>query len=167
MTSMDRTAAGGRAARLLAVLALLLGLLAMHGLVTGHHFSWAGALPASADALAGQQHMAATLDGAEHAAVQLRAPTLPGYLTAAAAPAGQTGSGVGENRCTGCPGQAVVALCLAVIFAGLAVLARLLARRACAADLPAPQVPLPLLGAGPLPFLRPPDLVDELCVCRT
>ena len=167
MTSMDRTAPGGRAARLLAVLGLLLGLLAMHGLVTGHHSSSAGALPASADVLGGQQHMAATLDGPEHAAVQFRVPTLPGYLTASVAPAGQAGSGALENQCTGCPGHGGVALCLAVLFAGLAVLARLLARRARAADLPAPQVRLPLLRAGPLPFARPPDLVAGLCVSRT
>ena len=164
MTRVDRTAPGGRAARLFAVLALLLGLLAMHGLVTGHHSSVAGASTTSAAAPAGQQQVEAALDGAEHASAKLHAPAHLGQLTAAVGLAGQPGARALEDQCTDCPGPGAVALCLAVL---VAVVARLLAHRARAAPSAAPQVRLPLLGAGPLPFPRPPDLVAGLCVSRT
>lgn len=167
MTSMDRTATDGRAARLLAVLALLLGLLAMHGLVTGHHSSGAAASPVSVVATTVQQHPAAVLGlaGAEQVGTQPHTPAHTAGL--AAALAGAPSDGALRSPCTDCPGDGVVALCLSVLSAGLALLARLLARRARAAGLPAPQGRLPLLRPGRLPFPRPPDLVAGLCVSRT
>ena len=170
MASVDRTARDGRAAQVLAVLALLLGLLAMHGLVADHSSSGAVQGPTSATAPGLQQRLGAALGLADptppgqHHGAAMHVLAHPAGLTAALAPAGRPDAGALHSPCTDCPDHGAVALCLAVL---VAVVARLLAHRARAAPSAAPQVRLPLLGAGPLPFPRPPDLVAGLCVSRT
>jgi hypothetical protein len=146
VTSVDWTAPGARAVtRALAVVAVLLGLLAMHGLASAHH---AGAATPSV------QHQAA--------------PTAPElHQHGAAAPVAQDAVGVaapaGPACDDGCPVLAV--LCVAVL-AGAALLALLLARRR------APLVAAPprhdhATRAPPARLARPPDPVRELCVSRT
>ena len=158
MTGMVDTAAGGRPARLLAVLAILLGLLAMHGVASAHHADAAipvaghGVLPAvgfsPAEAAGPDQHHGTP-------AAQTTTATQPD-VALLAAPAGPT--------CHGdCPG--VAALCLAVLTG--AALALLLARRRAR---PAEVATAPPTARGPAPPVRNargPDPVRELCVSRT
>lgn len=141
-----------RAARLLAVLALLLGLLAMHGLVGGHHAPLAAV---TASAALGQPPDAAAAPAGQHGHA---APH-----TATASPASLSSLAAG---CPDCAGHGLAVLCLAVLSAGLTLLVGLLARRARAAGLAALR-PAALLRGGPPLHLRPPDLVAQLCVCRT
>ena len=150
MTSMDRTAPGARAVpRGLAVLAVLLGLLAMHGLASTHH-------------------AAAAAPGQHSAAQQLAVPTAPDHHQHEAVPAVVPGAVAvaapdGPGCDDDCPDLAV--LCVAVLV-GAALLATLLARRRA-----------PLLGTPPrhdradrtppARVARPPDPVRDLCVSRT
>ena len=148
MAIMDRTAPGARAvSRALAVLVVLLGLLAMHGVDSTHH----AAAATTAVQHAAAQHQTAPADAPEqhqHAAVRTG--------TQEAAPAGP---GCDED----CPDLTV--LCAAVL-AG-AALALLLARRRTAPLPLAPTRPRAPTLAPPARHARPPDPVKELCVSRT
>lgn len=148
MTSMGTAASRERAARPLAVLAVLLGLLAMHGLASTDHAAAASAAPHAAatspedDATA--HHHAADKPEAPHDAVALL---------------GSPGAACDET----CPDLAM--LCLAVL-AG-AALAMLLARRRSSPGLAAPARPRGPVRAPPVRHARGPDPVRELCVSRT
>ena len=160
--SMDDTAAGGRPARLIAVLAILLGLLAMHGVASAHHADAAipvadhGVLPAvdfpPAEAAGPDQHHGTPAAQTTTATTTATQPD----VALLAASAGTT--------CHGdCPG--VAALCLAVLTG--AALALLLARRRAR---PAGVATAPPTARGPAPPVRNargPDPVRELCVSRT
>lgn len=149
MTSMDRTAPGRAATRALAVLAVLLGLVAMHGLASTHHAAAATAVRGAA------QHQAEPTapKHPQHAAV-------PAIEKAAAAVAGPEGPACGDD----CTDLAV--LCVAVL-TGVMLGALLLAGRR-AALLPAPpRHGHAALRAPPVRHVRGPDLVKELCVSRT
>ena len=145
------TAPMARAAtRALAVLAVLLGLLAMHGLASTHHAA-ASTAPHAAQAdvapaaeVEGAHHHALAMSAAEHDAVALAAD--PG------APCDET-----------CPDLAV--LCVAVLTG--AALALLLARRSSSPLLLAPASPRVPAPAPPVRHARGPDPVRELCVSRT
>lgn len=158
-------ATGQRAvSRALAVVALVAGLLAMHGLATGHHAPAhaSGAPTAHAvTAVAADAASAAADDGAlppHHAAEAVAHVPTPAEQLLTLGPPGECGSD--------CPDAAAAkALCLAVL-TGLALalhLARsrhvaLLHRRRGAAC--RPRAP----GAAPHSC---PDLVSELCISRT
>ena len=150
MTSMDRTTPGRAATRALAVLAVLLGLLAMHGLASTHHAS------AATTAVGGAaQHQAepTALEHPQHAAV-------PAIVQAVAAVAGPAGPACGDD----CTDLAV--LCVAVL-TGVVLLAPLLAGRR-AARFPVPRrLDHAALRAPHVTHARGPDPVTELCVSRT
>lgn len=152
MTSMGRTASRGRAAGPLAVLAVLLGLLAMHGLASTHHAAAAAPAPHAvlplADQAAGPEHHHGAAPAATSAAQQ-------------DAVALTTGPGVSCDE--DCPDLMV--LCVAVL-TGVA-LALLLTRRRPSPlllALPRPGAPTP---GPPVRRARGPDPVKELCVSRT
>ena len=159
MPSMDRTAPGARVGtRALAVLAVLLGLLAMHGLASTHHASAAttavqhGAAQhpaAPADAWPGHQHAA---DEHQHASAVVVAQDAADTIAL-------------ENPACDddCPDLAV--LCVAVL-TGAALLVLLLARDR-APLLAAPPQRDRATRAPPVRVARPPDPVKELCVSRT
>ena len=153
--SAQQQARAGRAWRLLGVLALLLGLLALHGLVSGHH----APLTPGATVLGSAGHASAGHASAGHASAA--------HASAAHAGATALAELLHDLGCTGCPHHTGAVLCLAVLSAGLALLALLLARHARTRSLPAPPERLPLLRDGPPLHLRPPDLVRQLCVSRT
>lgn len=148
MTRMGMTAPGPRAAtRALAVLAVLLGMLAMHGLASTHHAAAATTAaqhpPAPADSSSVQRHAAGAAVVHDNADV-LAAPD---------------GPACGED----CSDLAL--LCVAVLTG--AALALLMARRR-----PSPLLVAPARGRAPAPappvgHARGPDPVRELCVSRT
>jgi hypothetical protein len=152
---MGITAPRARAAtRALAVLAVLLGLLAMHGLASTHHAAGATSAAqhhpaqAAADAAAVPAHQVA---GAE------AGPAAPTHGAASlAGPGGPTCDG-------GCPDLAV--LCVAVL-AG-AALALLLARRRSVPLLTAPALRTARALTPAVWHPRGPDPVRELGVSRT
>lgn len=147
MTSMGMTAPGLPAAtRALAVLAVLIGLLAMHGLTSTHHAAAATTSaqhhPAPADASPVHHHAAGAAVVHDNAAL-----------------ADSPGASCDET----CPDLAV--LCIAVLTG--AALALLLARRRSSPLLPSSDRPR---GPAPAPAVRHtqgPDPVRELCVSRT
>lgn len=138
--------------RLLAVFAVLLGILAMHGLASGHHSPASAAGPAAAtdqpdDAAAADSHQ-----GAMHAA-PAQQPTGP-----SAAPA--------DPSCDGDCG-ALMLLCVAVLAVTLALAVAIAAvqrRRRTVASFADDAV---VARAGARTALPPPDPVRELCVSRT
>ena len=151
MTSMDETAPRGRATRLLAALAVLLGLLAMHGVASPHHAAAAPAVTGHAAASPAesahpQDHVAtAHLETASHQEAQ----ALPG-------PAGPACH-------DGC--ASIGALCVAVLAGAALVL--LLSRRQ-SSPLRLAQVRRSVRApAPPYRHARGPDPVRELCVSRT
>lgn len=155
MTRMGRTPPPARAAtRAMALLAVLVGLLAMHGLASTHH---------AAAATAGPQHAAvqhhavpAALQHDRHVALAQDAAAVGSAVPAVAAPA--------STECDDACADLTV-LCVAVL-AGAALLLLLLRRRAArpvgghAHVRAAPRAP-------PLRPAQPPDPVTELCVSRT
>lgn len=157
-----RTGRTVHAARLLALCAVLVGMLAMHGLASSHHAPAAAAQhPAAAaaphDATSAQPDDATSAQPPDHAAVL--ASTGPPGTGAVAAPAGTTCDDY-------CPG-AVLALCLAVLAAaaallGAAVLVHRRRRTAVTHTDPVRSVP-----ASARVALRPADPVRELCISRT
>ena len=151
MTSMGMTAPGPRAAaRALAVLAVLLGLLAMHGLASTHHAA-ASATPHAAQEV---NAPAAEVEGAyDHASAMSAAV----HDTAAFA------AGPGATCDETCPDIAV--LCVAVLTG--AALALLLARRRSSPPPLASHRPREPAPAPPVRHARGPDPVRELCVSRT
>lgn len=150
------TGIGGRARRVLAVLAIVLGVLAMHGLASGHHGA-VPALPALTSATAAaDQHPAAT---AEHAAQQTEAAGATAVSPLHDVLAGGCHGDCGEHP------SGLVLLCAAVLLAAAAAIVVGLGRRTWRA------VP----ATGPPPAKRPRstapprrlDLVADLCVSRT
>ena len=156
MWGMARTPRSGRgthAARLLGVFAVLLGLLAMHGLASSHH---ASASAAEHTAAAAQPHDPAWAEPPHLAAAN---------VAAAQEPAGPVAAPAGPSCDDDC--AALVTLCVAVLAATVAVAVVLLRRRCrrCALTASADRaVPAPPSARAALP---PPDPVRELCVSRT
>ena len=156
---MDRTARNGRAApaRLLALFAVLVGLLAMHGLASSHHSPAAAAEHPSGPA---QLHSAA--------AVQAHAPAHHGAAATGSPdqqPTGPLAAPSGPSCDTDCI-TGLVALCVAVLAAAVIATAVLLRHRA------RPWGSRPARGTARAPTaarLDPPspDPVRELCVSRT
>ena len=151
MTSMGTTARTRASAHVFAVLAVLLGLLAMHGLASTHH--------AAAATSAGQS--AAVAD----------TPSVHDHGYHAAAPAGADAvqhdrallTGPGASCDDDCPDLAVV--CVAVLTD--AALALLLARRGSAQPHIAQALREAAVNEPPVRSARAPDPVKELCVSRT
>lgn len=150
----------GRAQRVLAVLAVTLGVLAMHGLAGGHH----GAVPTlpsvTAAAAVLEQHAA----GAAHAAGHAGHRALDaGASVAAAAPL----PGLAD-RCDGDCSEhpsGLLLLCAAVLLAAAGLLALRLARRTWR-TLPTTGPPQ-LWGPRATAPLRRLDPVADLCISRT
>ena len=149
-------------ARMTAVLSLLLGLLAMHGIVSGHH------LPLAASSSNGSGSLSTTLEGSGPGG-----NAMPGLHEAASAASAtsRVAADVRHNltgtRCEGCFGDAVTLLCLAVLTVGAAAFVGLFARPSGRPPARAPQSRLPLVRAGPPLRLRSPDPVVDLCISRT
>ena len=157
---MSRTRrAGGAAARLLALLAVVLGLLAMHGLASTHHAAASpvhlhpatAGVPLQPQERAGSHQHEAVVSGARTAALSARALALP-------VPA------CGDE----CPSDVAV-LCAAVVAVAAATAWRLAAAAArqgvpasCVHGAPQPRGPDAARRLVPRP-----DLVAELCVSRT
>lgn len=151
---MGETAARGRAARLLAVLAVLLGLLAMHGLASTHHA--AAAAPAAHAALpAAEAEAEAGRNVHRHGAAPVAVPA----QAHGAAPLAGDGASCDDD----CPDIAM--LCVAVLTG--AALALLLARERRPVLLPASAHPRAATRAPPVRMARGPDPVRELCISRT
>lgn len=141
-----RQAASGRAVRALSVLAVLVGLLAMHGIASNEHHSavaastLAGALPSTGGADAGHAH------------------------AAAAEPAAAVQAGACDPACSD-GDSGLLLLCVAVLLASGAVLLLRLRPRAG----PRPRragPPLRISARAPAPP-RSFDVVAEFCVSRT
>lgn len=148
---------GGRARRVLAVLAVALGVLGMHGLAGGHH----GAVPAlslAAAATAAEQHSVGAAHAGEHAADDMLAA---GAASSAALHGLADGCGA---DCSGRP-SGLLLLCAAVLVAASGWLVLGLAGRTWRT----------VVAAGPPPVRRPRttapprrlDLVADLCISRT
>ena len=172
MKSVDRTAWNGRVApaRLLALLAVLVGLLAMHGLASTHH---SAATAAERPAGPAERHFAAAVVN-RHSAATVQAhdvPHAPAHHGAAAAgspaqqPTGPRAAPSGPACDTDCV-TGLVALCVAVLAVAVIATAVLLSHRA------RPWGSRPALGTARAPTAArldppPPDPVRELCVSRT
>ena len=162
MTDMDQAATTRRAARLLSVLALLLGLLAMHGLTTDHHATAAASgshravVAAPADDGAPADDEATAHHVGHDSPTGLTAGDGAAFVASVTAPAGPTC----DDGCA-----EVVALCLAVLADAVAVL--LLADRRAGPSLLTPSPRSAGTSAPPAPWARGPDPVRELCVSRT
>ena len=156
MTDMDQAATTRRAARLLSVLALLLGLLAMHGLTTDHHVTAAASGSHRAVVAAAADDEATAHHVGHDSPTALTAGDGAAFVQAVTAPAGATC----EDDCA-----EVVALCLAVLAGAVAVL--LLAHRRAGPSLLTPSARSAGTSAPPTRWARGPDPVRELCVSRT
>jgi hypothetical protein len=149
---MGTTAGTGRAARPLAILAVLIGLLAMHGLSSTHHAAAASPPPHSALPPAASPEAD---PGTHHQAVAR--PAAPPDIVAFV---GEPGASC-DDTCTD-----LAMLCVAVLTG--AALALVLARRRSSPLLPAPARPgVPAPAGPPVRYARGPDPVRELCVSRT
>lgn len=144
---------GGRVARVLAVLAIALGVLAMHALSGGHH-GGVPVIPATTGSVAAHD-VAGPLHGAEHH-----------LLAAAAATAAPL-----QDVAGGCDGECserssgLLLLCMAVMLAAASALALRLesrTRRTAARSASAPGGRARTTAPG-----RPLDLVADLCISRT
>lgn len=145
---------GGRTRRVFAVLAVAVGVLAMHGLAGGHHGAVPVLTPLSPVGSAAHEH-SAPAGGAGH-------ELLAGPLTATAPLHGLVGACAGD--CDDHP-SGLLLLCVAVLLAaGLALILGLARRtwRTVPATGP-PPAPQPRTKAS----LRRLDLVADLCVSRT
>lgn len=147
--------------RALAVVAVLAGLLAMHGLATGHHASAHAPTPPAAHAavaaMAATDHVAAASHHAADWAERAKAAALPGQLPTLS-PA--------DDCNPSCPVvPAATTLCLAVL-TGLA-LGLHLARSHRLVQQGRRRRPPPAARTGRVVVPRRPDLVAELCVSRT
>lgn len=187
MTSMDRTdvrAAGPRTAVPFAVLAVLLGLLAMHGLASTHHAAPAGGSHGVVSA--GTSHAIVPADAPTHEAVQLPAVQLPAIqlgpiqlravshshgaavalatlqdvTTHAAAVLIDAPGATCDDDC-----RPLAVLCVAVLTG--AALALLLARTRRTPLLRVVARLRSPVRAPPVRLARGPDPVEELCVSRT
>lgn len=155
---MDQLASRGQGARLLAVLAVLLGLLAMHAVASGHH---AAASPPAPGAVPVTASLPTQIDHPGHAGThdQVMSAAQPAAQPAAAAPAGPSC----HDDC-----WSVTALCVAVLVGvALMLLLRARGRASRLLRIPArPRAPAP----APAPKVRHArglDPVRELCVSRT
>lgn len=155
-----------RGVRLLAVLALLTGVLAMHGLAPGHQraaqtLTQTAARMAMATPAAGPAQLSAHASGSVTTASAAHAPAAVPASLAVQAPCD-----------SGCPdaGHGPSTLCLAVLTAAAAATAA-----AAVLALVAHRGPARVLRRPPsvLTHARPPrrprriDLVADLCICRT
>ena len=171
MTSMGMTAPKARAAaRAFAVLAVLLGLLAMHGLASAHHAAAAPPVHAppvhAPSAAADHSMLPQNLDGTyrqHHGAPVAAAATGLAAGQPDVAGAGPAVPGCGDE----CPSGLAV-LCAAVIAAAAATawLVAATARRPVVAA-PARGHPRSRAPAAARRLLTGPDPVTELCVSRT
>ncbi len=163
---MSRSSQQG--ARVLGLLALLLGLLAMHGLGSGHQTGGGTAARVEAVVPAGHQHagsahrhLTSTSGDVRHQLPALNEPTL-----VAVDPLG-TAAALEPAPCEGCQQHDVALLCLAVLTLGLAGLVGLVAQHPHGPFGAVALPEQPTTRAGPPLRLRPPDLVAGLCVSRT
>lgn len=173
LSSRERTGHGAAAAaRLLALLAVVLGLLAMHGLVSSHH--GAAAVPghvagmAVADEHAEGAPSGAELDPGSPAAVHTAARTAAATTQALPGPGS---AGPDRSSCDGdCPQEwaaaCVVALAAAAGAAAALALAHAAARRPVLPTRPGGGLRL-RAPAPPQQLRTSPDPVAELCVSRT
>lgn len=145
--------------RLLAVLAVLLGLLGMHGLASSHH---AAASPGVDHGAASVVERPGTALGHQHAALQHDAAGPVAGQQDAAGPGALIARSVPSCE-SGC--QSAAALCVAVLAS--AALALLLARQRRGVPLRAPARPPATSALPPVRHARGPDPVRELCVSRT
>jgi hypothetical protein len=155
-------AVGATAARLLGLLAVVLGLLAMHGLASGHHVTAAAPGHDVAAVLAVDE-----LPGAHGTAGASR----HGVGTAMAVTPSGTGSDAGPARSTcddDCP-TAVAVVCVAVLAAAavMAALVRGTAARCSPLFAPLDRGHGARAPAPPRRLLPARDPVAELCVSRT
>jgi len=148
-----------RALRVLGLLAVLLGLLAMHGLASSHH------APASASAsTSAAVHSAATSPVHEPGAARdhHNADAVVATQQSSALPASTAGSSC-EQDCSG----AVFALCVAVLAATAALAAAIVLRRRRRGSVESAAVGVVRAPASARSAFPPPDPVRELCVSRT
>ena len=168
---MDRTARNGRAApaRLLALFAVLVGLLAMHGLASSHH---SPATAAERPAGPAQRHSAAAVQAHDVQAHDVRAHDVPHAsahhgASAAGSPAQQPTGPLAAPSGPSCDTDCITGpLCVAVLAAAVIATAVLLRHRA------RPWGSRPARGTARAPtaarlYPPPPDPVRELCVSRT
>lgn len=148
---------GGRTARVIAVLALALGVLAMHVLAGGHHGAAADLPTSMTDA--GTAHAAETGRALEHGGHEL----LAAAATAAAAPL-NVARDVCDGDCSEHP-AALLLLCVAILIAAGRALALTLQSRAWGH---APKTGPPTrVRPGTTAPPRRVDLVADLCISRT
>lgn len=153
------TGIGGRARRVLAVLAIVLGTLAMHGLASGHHGA-VPALPALTTATtAAEQHAVGAAHAAERAGHQALAAG-----AVAAWPLRDVLTGGCDGDCGEHPSRLVL-LCAAVLLAAGGAFVVGLGQRTWR-TVPATGPPLVGRSRATAP-LRRLDLVADLCVSRT
>jgi len=182
MGTSARSGHGARGLRALGMLAVLLGLLAMHGLASSHHAP-ASASEHSASEHSASEHSAAEHSAAEHSAAEhsVAAPLAAGSsapelglarghhraVAATQQPSALLASPAGSSCEHDCPG-AVLALCVAVLAATAALAAAAVVlrrrRRGAVESAPAGVVRAPACARSAFP---PPDPVRELCVSRT
>lgn len=164
MSRTGRNRGGAPAGRLLGLLAVLLGLLAMHGLASGHHAAAVSAGHAAAPALVSVQaaeHVGGSHDPAKdrrHEHAVATAPAVTVQDGTGTALAGKAGRACDEDCSDG-----LAVLCVAVAAAALAATGAR-ARVLLASARPRPRVRAPTACLRVLPA---PDPVAELCVSRT
>lgn len=150
------TGIGGRARRVIAVLAIAVGVLAMHGLASGHH----GAVPAlTATTAAVEQHAAGAAHAAEHAGHQALAAG-----ATAAAPLHDVLAGGCDGDCGEHP-SGLALLCAAVLLAAAGAMVLGLAKRTWR-TVPSTGPPERARTSTSAP-LRRLDPVADLCISRT
>ncbi len=168
MARTRRHGYGSSAARLLGLLAVLLGLLAMHGLASTHHHAAAGVVAPVADVHPAGVAPPHRHGHAEHGPASSTSDRVDvAYGTGAGHGDGAAVTGRPDPACDGHCAPDVAALCLAVLTCASAVaLLAAAARRRAGPHLPAPA------RAARVPVLRDlslvtPDPVKDLCVSRT
>lgn len=156
MVGMGRMTQIALGTRVVATLAVLLGLLAMHGLASSHH---ALAEPAHAAPAAAAHNDRAPAPALDHHRVQPAATTAQHD---AAVPAGPGGPACDKNC------SALTALCVTILAVVAAAVALALARKQSVRPAYAPdQMRTRAIRPPSRVPLAPPDPVTELCVSRT
>jgi len=161
MSTTGQARSGPAAARLLALLAVVLGLLAMHGLASTHH---AAAGPGSAPTAA-----AAVAAPKDRAGAHRHEPASSGAREATAASSALPDGAVApaDPACGDDCSSGLAVLCAAVLAAGTAWLVIAAAARGCRLAPAAGGVPQARAPATGRRLLTGPDPVAELCVSRT
>ena len=174
MRTTGQTERGPAAARLLGLLAVLLGLLAMHGLASSHHaaaavLGHAAAAPATATATAERSGAAAEAHHAGAGAAVMAHPNSADQMTPTAEGLAVRGPGGPANpACDDDCQDGLAAVCAAVLaaVAAAAALRRAATRRPVLPARPRGG-PRPRAPARAQPLFRGPDPVAALCVSRT